>query len=725
MKKLNNKRPLAIAGLTAVCAVLFCMFTNSLTASILALLLLLAAFIFCLLRKNQSARFFLTISVVFILFSTLFFYKEQCVVAPTQALIDQTVSVTGIVYEAPKKKDNSTLIMLENCAINGRETKLKISLYCKSYDPPKIGDVFFAEEAEFFAAAEDGEFYYHTLSGGNWLKAYTRLAVFTGKTETSLVYKIKNLREQISKTLISNMEEENGAIAAALLIGDKSSLSGAFTSKMRIAGASHLFAVSGMHLSIWTGVIFLLLRKRSRIQILPNLISILFVLIYIPLTGFSPSVVRAGLMLILVFFGKIIRKQSDSLNSLGIASLMLLAQNVYLAGNISYLLSFASTWGIITLSSRFSLAGSTGIKKYALAKRTVGWFWNTLFTSLIAIVFTLPVVGFFFGGISLLSPISTIVCTLPVQFVMVSSLSALCYSTIPVLGPALFKVCGFGCETIRFFINKLSALDFCTRPIHLKTLLTWYLVTGVILILLYYLKGKRPKLVLTALLTSAAIMLCVQIADVVRVKNTAFIYVPANGNTTEILFHVNGNGFAAQIGTGQNYSSHEKLRNYYNSNGIATLDALIIPRISTPENGNAARLLPVAKAVYSAKNNEMLTGLNGNVAQSDCFTLKLANTFTYINRAVGTYYGGILESEAVKIVFSFYPGGDFTQADASMKSGDYLICRGGIPKGLDPDRFATVYVLSNKTAKELSLPPGILTTADTGDIIINASASGR
>jgi hypothetical protein len=342
---------------------------------------------------------------------------------------------------------------------------------------------------------------------------------------------------------------------------------------------------------------------------------------------------------------------------------------------------------------------------------------------LIAIAFTLPVVGFFFGSISLLSPISTLACTIPVEISMISSLLALCYSTIPVLGPALFKVCGFGCGTISFLINKLAAFDFCIRPIRLNILLIWYFVTGAILILLYYLKGKHREPVLTALMLSAALLLCVQIVGVLSVKNTACIYVPANGNTTSILLHVNGNGFTAQIGAGDDYASHDKLQDYCNSHGIVKLDTLIIPRISTAENGYTEKLISVSKSIYSAENNETLMGLEDNTTFADCFTLKLANSFTYTNFAVDAYSGGILESKTIKVVFSFYPGGDFSDADKSLKSGDYLICRGGIPKGLDPDNFAAVYILSDKTAEDLSLPPGILTTADTGDFIINTSAS--
>ena len=563
MKKLNNKRPLAAAGLAALCSVLFCMVTPRLAVMIAGGLLALAAFIFCLLRKYQTSTFLLLITFVFFFCSIAFFYNELCVVEPSKALLDQTVSIEGTVYDKPTKKENSTLIPLENCVINGYPTKLKIFLYCKSYDPASVGDVYYSGKADIFAFAEQNEFYYHTLSEGCWLRAYTLLAENTGQKDDGFRYKIKRFRESITQTLITHLGEEEGAVSAALLIGDKSELSADFILNLSTTGGSHLFAVSGMHLSIWTGAIFFILRKRSRIKIAPNLITILFVLCYMAVTGFSPSVTRAGIMLIITFTGKLFRRLGDGLNSLGIALLILLAGNVYLAGNISFLLSFSATWGIVLLSPYFSFSFIKKGRKPNAANRSAAWVVNTVLISLVALAFTLPISGFFFTGISLLSPVTTLLCTVPIQLTMISAFLSLCYSTIPFLGPLLFKVCSYGCKTIIFFIDKLSEWDFCTVPIRLPFLLVWYGVTVLIMLIIYYRFGKKSVRVLLALLLSASLLISTQIVSALTTRHVPFIYVHSVGNNTAVSLNITGTRFCAQIGTGADYNSLEGIKSFY------------------------------------------------------------------------------------------------------------------------------------------------------------------
>ena len=723
IKNMNRKRPLAIAGLTAVCAVLFCMFTNMLAACIAAAVLIFLVFLFCIFHKYNTAIFTLIVAGVFLLSALSFFYKETCIVEPSKALVDQTVSVCGTLYEKPTEKENTTLFALENCVINGKKTKLKINVYCKSYDPSQIGDVIWVEDAEIFAAAEQGEFYYHTLSEGNWLRAYTPLAVNTGETKDTVRYKVKRLRETVSGILFENLGEEEGGIAAALLTGDRSALSEDFATDLRIAGGSHLFAVSGMHLSIWTGLLFLILRKRSRIKLLPNIAAVTFVLCYMPVTGFSPSVLRAGLMLIILFIGKMIRKESDGLNSLGISALILLTANIYLAGNISFLLSFSATWGIIVLSPYFSFRFARKGKKPNPVRFSARWILNTIVISLIALSFTLPISAFFFTGVSLLSPVTTLLCTLPVEATMISSFLAICYSTIPYLGKFFFTLCAYSSKAIVFFIQKLSEWDFCVIPIHQKFLLLWYGVTGLILLIVYYRFGKKSVRVLLTLLLSAALLLTTQLANVFTERQIPCVYIHSAGNSTAVSLYITGHTFCAQIGTGADYSTLERIKTFYAYCGVSKPDALIIPRVSEAENGNTGNLKTISKAIYTASGNDTLAPENDAFREADNFTLCMANTFTYTNRTNPVFSGGVLHTDAVKIVFSFWPGGDFSEADEMFLSGDHLICRGGIPKGLDIANFEHVLVLSDKTAAELSLPPGVQSTAETGDIIIIASAS--
>lgn len=725
MKKMNRKRPLAIAGLTAVCAVLFCMLTNMLAACVAAAVLVISAFLFCILHKYHTAIFALILAGVFVLSAFSFFYKEICIVEPSKALVDQTVSLSGTLYEKPMEKENTTLFALENCIINDTRTKLKINVYCKSFDPAQIGDVIRVEKAEVFAAAEQNEFYYHTLSEGNWLRAYTPLAVNTGETNDSILYKVKRLRETVTAILLDNLGEAEGGIAAALLTGDRSALSEDFAADLRIAGGSHLFAVSGMHLSIWTGLLFLVLRKRARIKVLPNIAAVIFVLCYMPVTGFSPSVIRAGLMLIILFIGKMIRKESDGLNSLGISALILLGANIYLAGNISFLLSFSATWGIIVLSPYFSFNFARKGGKPNPVRHSVRWIVNTVIISLIALSFTLPINAFFFTGVSLLSPVTTLLCTLPVEATMVSSFLAICYSTIPYLGKFFFTVCAYSGKAIVFFVTKLAEWDFCVIPIRQKFLLIWYGATCLILLFVYYRFGKKSVRVLLTLLLSAALLLSTQFANVFTERQIPYVYIHSVGNSTAVSLNITGSNFCAQIGAGADYSALEHIKTFYAFSGVSKPDALIIPRISEAENGNTEALKTISKTIYTASGNDALAAETDAFCEADNFTLRMANIFTYTNRTNPVFSGGVLETEAVKIVFSFRPGGDFTEADPAFHSGDWLICRGGIPKGLEIANFENVLVLSNKTAAELNLPPGVITTADTGDIIINASVSEK
>jgi hypothetical protein len=100
--------------------------------------------------------------------------------------------------------------------------------------------------------------------------------------------------------------------------------------------------------------------------------------------------------------------------------------------------------------------------------------------------------------------------------------------------------------------------------------------------------------------------------------------------------------------------------------------------------------------------------------------LKLPNGFTYINDNGEKYSAGLLYCDKVKIVISYYPGADFNDFVENLKSGDYLICRGDLPKNTDISRFSNVIVLSDKSVGQLQLPTGVRSTADSGGITIKA-----
>lgn len=136
-----------------------------------------------------------------------------------------------------------------------------------------------------------------------------------------------------------------GGIAAAMVVGDRSYLGADLTGQFRQAGVSHLLVVSGLHLSLLCAALgFALRRLRPRTAALCSLAAVLF---YMLLVGMTVSVVRAGVLVAMALFARLLDRAADPLTSLGLALLVLLGVNPYAACDMGLLLSFAATLGVL------------------------------------------------------------------------------------------------------------------------------------------------------------------------------------------------------------------------------------------------------------------------------------------------------------------------------------------------------------------------------------------
>jgi len=654
--------------------------------------LLIADVILCIGNHYRVCKILIIITLAFITAAVFFFYREKAVTKPSLSLYGKTVSVEGVLCEYPEEKGNGVLLVLENCVINGTKTELKINLYCKNTEDISLGDKVTAERADIFSLPDQNEFYYHTLSGGTWLGVYCeKIVAVERNTKLSLPLTIKELRHNVTQKLKNRLGTENASVAAALLLGDKSMLSEEFLSMLRVSGGSHLFAVSGMHLSLWTALIFYILKKLSKHRAAPYILSSVFVVFYMTATGFSPSVIRAGIMLITVFIGKIIKKESDPLNSLGTAVSLLLILNIYLAGNVSFLLSVFAMAGIISLYPFFY---SSSINKPLNPKHRLINAKNTVMLSLYTLLFTAPFSGFFFGGVSLLSPVTSVICSFPVAAVIITAFLSICSGF-----GFMYKICGLCCSSLRGAIGYLSKYDFCLVPINMTRIYIYYgiSITAILIIFLLSKKNRKSRVVLSVLVCSA-IMLISEIAVNINTYNNINIYIPDCGNATNICVTSNNSAYNVLIGAGENYDDYSVMLDYMKKNGIFSFDAIIIPRASPAESGMLDYYSDLCK---------------GETYSGGSFLLTLKN---------GSFSAGLLENDDIKIVFSFYPGGDFENADENLLYGDYLVCRGGIPENLSTNGFENIIVLSDKSPLALGLPEGVKTTGETGSLIIKAKS---
>lgn len=197
--------------------------------------------------------------------------------------------------------------------------------------------------------------------------------------------------------------------AQALTVRERSALSGKTAADYRNAGLSHLLAISGLHLSI----LVLALRRMLAWLHLPKkpreCLALLLLVLYCVLTGFSPSVVRASVMLGFSMVGEMTLRRFDSLTTLFVALGILLLANPYALLSAGLQLSFLSCLGILLVSPMARELEirifSRRLARFPRLRMGLGSMIGSLVISCTAVLCTFPVTVFRFGTVAYLSPL--------------------------------------------------------------------------------------------------------------------------------------------------------------------------------------------------------------------------------------------------------------------------------------------------------------------------------
>jgi len=190
----------------------------------------------------------------------------------------------------------------------------------------------------------------------------------------------------------NGLSGSNYAVAAAVLLGYDDFMDNDLKQDYIMAGAMHILCVSGLHV----GIIFLVInfmlsfmRNNKFNNILKAVILLLSVWAYATLTGLSPSVQRASLMLSIFIIGKLFNRNRDTYNTLAISALILLIMNPLLITNVGFQLSYAAVFGILTFHQP--------IYKLLYIKNTViDKIWSITVLSFAAQLATFPIATHYF-----------------------------------------------------------------------------------------------------------------------------------------------------------------------------------------------------------------------------------------------------------------------------------------------------------------------------------------
>lgn len=257
--------------------------------------------------------------------------------------------------------------------------------------------------------------------------------VYSTTKNTHVFYKpntpftITGLGVQIKSHLVSvlrnsNLSQEAFSICSALLVGYDDEIDSEVMQSFSHSGTLHILSVSGMHTGVLYAIliyVFSLFDKYDRYKKTKFVFVLSFLCLFVLITGLSPSVLRAALMLGLILFGKTFYKQGNAYNTLLFSAFLLLLINPYLVKDVGFLLSYCAVGGIMYLYPILA-------KLYVFQNKIIQWLWTSVLISVAATIFTLPVSLYFFHQF-------------PIWFVL-SNLLIIPISMLLMLGAALFLI---------------------------------------------------------------------------------------------------------------------------------------------------------------------------------------------------------------------------------------------------------------------------------------------
>lgn len=336
-------------------------------------------------------------------------------ISPPQQYVGEELTASVRITDYPAVYDDYSVTTVRLTGEGMPRCKIRLYDSTGFIDALRPGDEISARLRFSSALTLYGEETDTYVSDGVYLRAYLRGdAEHLGRWQHSWLYFPKTMAQAVKTAALAAFHADVAPLMKALLTGDKTELYDEETvyAAMQAGGIAHLVAVSGMHVSFLISALYLFGGRRWRTAF----IGIPAVIIFMAMTGFTPSVVRAGVMQALFLLAPVLRREADGATSLAAAALPLLAVNPEAVMSVSFQLSFAALGGLVLFTPRIyegylHLCDSAeGWISKILSSRICFSAVKIASSSLGALAFTTPLVCLHFGYIPLYSVITNLIC---------------------------------------------------------------------------------------------------------------------------------------------------------------------------------------------------------------------------------------------------------------------------------------------------------------------------
>ena len=396
------------------------------------------------------------------------------------------------------------------------------------------------------------------------------------------------MRNGIRLIIQSSFSEDTYGFAQALLIGDGSALDYETDTAFKLSGIRHIIAVSGLHVSILYGLLSVITAKK---RFLTVLLGLPLMLLFAAVAGFTPSVVRACIMVGLMIIAMAFDREYDPATALAFACLVMMLINPLVITAVGFQLSVASVAGILLFYSEINgwLSGYL-VRGKGITEKVGMWFSSSIAVTLSAMILTTPLSACYFGAVSLVGPLTNLLTLWIISFIF--------YGIILVCLLGLFWTSGaaFAASIIGWPIRYVLGVSKFLGGLPLAAVYTrsgyiaaWLVFVYVLLIVFLISREKKPWMLSCCAVLGLLLALLASWTE--PLLNECRMTVLDVGQGQSILLQSEGRTYLVDCGGDRDNETADIVAETLLSQGVTRLDGIIVTHFDRDHSGGLPMLL--------------------------------------------------------------------------------------------------------------------------------------
>ncbi len=497
-----KNRPLALGCAVFLFSLAALYYENTLTSLIIlcvgillsCALLFLNKFLYCSRTRNLTV-YLIPIIIAFLLSSILSLSVFQRDKAKSDELLDTSGTYTVIIEDEEYESSYRSAYI---GVIEELDIKVVIGTYGGKLD---IGQIIEAELK--LEPLDNGK--YGSGAAGRYLEDGILIGaecedfyvIEEGAYSASSIFRV------INKSLVNRFEgmvnSDTSAVVSALFLGNREGLSSSDSRDFARLGISHILALSGMHLSIIASMTSGMLSGMGFGKKSKYILTIIVIAGFICLTGFSSSVMRAGMMLAIFYMMFFFKQKADFITRILLAVSIICIVFPYLVFSTSLLLSFFAMLGCAISSHLMSKRHKAGKLRVVV---------GAIITTVIVNLITLPIAFLKFDFISAVSPLANLIFIPLFTVLLYLSPVLLAFGYLPIIGEGVVWICESLTSVILYLTRNISLTRDIAIPFNSKVHPYAVVVIFLSLIMLMAIERRRAYIPMVSLVVGVSLFVC-------------------------------------------------------------------------------------------------------------------------------------------------------------------------------------------------------------------------